>query len=205
MDLSDVVNLGKGLGHVLIPDLLTGTTIVDGGASDGKFVEKLRELGISSHILSIEPARLNFNILKEKRLENVTLVNRALVGIGGLKVATYTEIDGLPEWGGIKGLYLNSKRVRSRKTEKYSIETITLDNLFKDYSLQSIDYLKLDIEGCETEVIMTMSSEMSKKVNQISLEIHNNDGEVLENKLKSFGYSTSLADGELYGVRACLL
>jgi len=49
---------------------------------------------------------------------------------------------------------------------------MTLSSLFHNYKLQQIDFLKMDCEGAEYQVILDSSPELLSKINVISLEFH---------------------------------
>ena len=52
-----------------------------------------------------------------------------------------------------------------------TVVAITLDKIIKDYNLEKIDILKIDIEGAEREVFSNTSSWI-EKVDSIIIELH---------------------------------
>lgn len=191
-------------GHYLDPNYLNTSNIVliDGGACIGKFVDAvLTELKIKT-IFCLEPGAQNFQDLLEKYKDrnDVICINEALVGEGSPKESIYYDYR-LPtaryqEWGGIKGLYLDKRQLIS----KYPVKTTTLSVLLKKYSIDFIDYLKMDVEGCESEIIATLTEYTASKIGQLSMEVHNNDAESLIINLQKFGFTTILKPGELYAI-----
>ena len=51
-------------------------------------------------------------------------------------------------------------------------EFITLDDVLGDFGLDSIDLLKLDIEGAEFPLVMGTSSHTFRKIHRITMEYH---------------------------------
>jgi FkbM family methyltransferase len=194
-----IIDLGNKLNHLIIPKYLDNKIIIDAGSNIGNFIDKIRSIGIESNIAAIEPCKSNIDILNNRNLENVEIINKAMVGIGEIKTITFTEIDGLSEWGSVTDINTDRGLSKGRKTYRYPVEVVTLDDLITKYN--EIDYLKMDIEGCETDVILTMNSYMASKVKQISMEIHNGDENKLEEKLNNIGYETLFKSGELFAIR----
>lgn len=193
---NDLVVLDKTLEHFIIPKFLSNNPIIDAGCSNGKFIDILRNINIKSIILAIEASKTNINTLRKKSIPDVILYHNALVGLNNNGTIIFTEVKGLPEWGSVTNI--NDSRIRTiGKQIKYEVKTITLQDVINN----KIDYLKMDIEGSETDVINTMNINIAKYINQISLEIHNNDGLYLESILQNLGFYTFLKDSELFGIR----
>ena len=187
------VNLGEKLNHYIIPKFLSGYPIIDAGSNIGNFIEKIRSMNIHSIIFAIEACNTYIDILKQQSFKNVILIPKALVGLNSSKKLIFTEIKGLPEWGSATDINEIRKRTFGKKRIQTLVETITLNDIIK----KDIDYLKMDIEGSETDVINTLTFEVAKKIKQISFEVHNNDGIKLEKILQKLGSSTFLKDSEI--------
>jgi FkbM family methyltransferase len=199
MDQNKLINLGKGLSHFFHPEMPLDI-VIDGGANEGHFVEKLRELNVNAKIICVEPSKHNIDILRKKNFENIIIEESALLGINPPSSIIYTEIIGLSEWGGVKGKNTAAAIKRGCKTINYRVKAISLETLFKTYELGKIDYLKMDIEGAETDVILTMTKELASKIKQISFEVHNNDSNLLEKAMGDLGYDTIFKEGEIYAI-----
>jgi len=145
-----LINLGKGLGHWINVDLLPpNPIIVDGGACQGRFIDRIKTYRPNAIFIAVEPCRTNIDYLKTKykRDKNVILHTGALMGDTSSPVK-FTEYHGLVEWGNAFDLYTKSKRGRP---EQYLVNPISLTDIVSPY--QQIDYIKLDIEGAEWEVL----------------------------------------------------
>ena len=61
-----------------------------------------------------------------------------------------------------------------------------MQNIFDSNKLDTCDYLKLDCEGAEYEIIESLPNEYFKKIKQIYIEYHFSDSKhkMLENMIK---------------------
>jgi len=165
--------------------------IVDAGASTGAFIKDIREKVKNPKIYAIEPCKNNqLELVTFKRL---TIFDAALVGKHRPETMTFYEKSGLPEWGNVNNLYPN------RKGSQYEVFTITIDKILSVVDAGHIDYLKMDIEGSEEEVIYDLTPQTAKRISQISMELHGVSFVKMTDLLQSLGYQTTYKNGELYG------
>ncbi|MBX8644833.1 MAG: FkbM family methyltransferase [Thermoplasmata archaeon] len=61
-----------------------------------------------------------------------------------------------------------------------TIETTTVPELISYYSISRVDYLKLDCEGCEYDVLRNLAGEVWPLINEIVLEYHNGLSDLAE-------------------------
>ena len=52
------------------------------------------------------------------------------------------------------------------------IKCITMDDVFTSCKIEKINFLKLDCEGSEHEIMLNTSSKTMKKIEKISMEYH---------------------------------
>lgn len=203
MNLSNKITLmDDKMNHYCMMSYLSGLPIIDAGANIGEFIDVVREFGIMSKIIAIEPCKSNINILLKKNYDNVEIVGAALVGENNNDVVVFSEIENRNQWGSITNINeIGPRAARARKMRKYKVKSVKLGDIVKS----PIDYLKMDIEGEETEVINSLSQELAAKIKQVSLEIHNNDADALDEKLKELGYETQILNGEIFGIRKDVL
>lgn len=190
------ISLDKDMNHFIILKYLSGLPIIDAGANVGNFIDIMRKNNINSHIIAIEASKTNIGILKSKNYNNITLMHKALLGANHPPKIIFTEVKGMLEWGSATNINESRSRTNGKRI-KYEVEVVSLEDIVKD----DIDYLKMDIEGSETDVINTISDDLAKKIKQISFEIHNHDESILKEKLEKLGYNISLMDGEIFGIR----
>lgn len=196
----NIIHIGDNLGHMLIPELISDGIIVDGGANVGRFIKRIRDLGINNKIIAIEPCIRNINILRDLKLDNVDLLTCALVGSDIFGNVSFFDIEGLKgEWGNITGINLKPALARGNKHTTYEVETVRLNDI-----AGKIDYLKLDVEGSESDIIKKLTSSDVSRIMQISIEIHNKDHDSLISHLNEIGYKTKWFEKykELYAVNS---
>ena len=196
------------------------SVIIDAGASVGDFAIGIRKnINLKCPIYCIELSPNNITTMQKKleEYDNITILNKALVGkmygktvtcfehykmhfasppteivmdegISSYLVATAIFIP-IPAWSNIYNLHKTG-----HYTSKCKVETITYDKLLSLYNLKKIDYLKMDIEGAEINILDDMSVEQLENIQQIALEYHPDvkGGERLKvhlKKLKDSGFT----------------
>lgn len=81
-----------------------------------------------------------------------------------------------------------------------TIETITVPQLISDYSISRVDFLKLDCEGCEYDVLRNLAEDVWPLINEIVLEYHNGLSDLAE-LMKKHDFSViSEGTGETMGI-----
>ena len=178
--------------HLIKLDMLPDNAIIiDAGACVGHCILNIQEHIKNPYVFAIEPHKNN--VLELKKIENIVVIEAALVGEKEPSEMLFSEIKGLPEWGNVTGLYA------SKKNKEYMIETINLKNVLDTIPLETIHYLKMDIEGSEWDVVSDMNEDTARRIEQISMEIHSHLDKITE-KLEAIGYKIYFDKGELYGV-----
>jgi FkbM family methyltransferase len=116
----------------------------------------------AAKIYAIEPDQNNFIALKRNTsfLKNLTPINSAVWSHKTFLTPSYKEED---DWGKTFSVYTEDS--------KDKIETITIDELIQIHSLETIDILKIDIEGAEKQVFESDLSFLIK-TKVIAIEIH---------------------------------
>ncbi|WP_059041716.1 FkbM family methyltransferase [Paenibacillus rubinfantis] len=123
----------------------------------------------SKHVYAIEPNKMVYNELIENvRLNTmhshkVTCINAALS----------------PKSGSIN-LFLNSNNGDSMSSvlssdssiESYEIPAITINELAEQYNLDDVNFVKIDIEGAEYELLPSLKSFFQKNKPTLYLSIH---------------------------------
>lgn len=204
--MSELTNMGKGLNHLVRLDLLDAdSVVVDAGGGRGQFIDKFRtyDQARKCEIISLECNTTNLEIMRSRNYENVQLLEYALVGEGYGPYVEFTEFVGedgkFHQWGNIYSLQENKakKRPELLKIEKYKVPTITLAGLFDKFNLDHIGYLKMDVEGAEYDIVMSLTE--SLPISQMSFEVHDlSQIPALLNKLQNLGYSTEVFEEEIY-------
>jgi len=184
-------------GHFVDIDKLNDESIIiDAGAAWGDTIEDLRSCEQTKlcRIIAFECHREHIETLKTKSFYNVTLCEKALVGQDSLDNVTFYQHLGLPGWGNLTRPYGKGHR-KFRGIKTYDVEVLRINDLFDYLKIDEIDFLKMDIEGSESGVFRTMSTETASKIKQVSMEIHTVLGvtkEYIEHHVERLGFEIKM-------------
>ena len=161
--------------------------IVDVGANVGWFSYLAAEKKPNSTILSYELVSDNYEeaIVNLKEYKNIKLHNMAVIGEN--RATAYTRAS--KNMGGHSTLFENEDTYKSEKRYRELIfekdrksgttirddlpEQISLKEIIEQNNIDYIDFLKLDCEGCEHEVLLhVLKHNLDKKILNMSLEFH---------------------------------
>jgi FkbM family methyltransferase len=155
-----------------------GATVVDVGAHMGRYtIISSKRVGPDGKVVAIEAHPDNFGLLnrniKLNRLSNVVTVNSAAYSSKTqLKLYLPDEDQGFTTHHSLMGNYLSTKY--SNATQKYVlVQADTLDNLLAGAGIQGVNWIKIDVEGAELEVLKGALDTL-RRSNDISLliEVH---------------------------------
>jgi autotransporter strand-loop-strand O-heptosyltransferase len=128
-------------------DVEEGDVVLDLGASFGPFVWKSKKKN-PSKIYAVEPLSSYHPIIENNgKGSNLTLIKKAISDTNG-------TLD--LEWD----------------LHKETVKTITFKDLIKQYNIDKVDFLKLDIEGAEYSIFTDENVEFLKSIPKIAGEIH---------------------------------
>tara|TARA_B110000438_G_scaffold303743_1_gene366929 strand:- start:4106 stop:4891 length:786 start_codon:yes stop_codon:yes gene_type:complete len=175
--------------------------IIDIGSHIGMFSVYASQYCTNGKILSYEPSAENFKLLQDNisqnNLKNIT-PNNFVISNSNDYVNFYINSDNTAH--SIHDFTPNSIQVKS----------ITLQTIFDSNKLDICNYLKLDCEGAEYEIIDSLPNEYFKKIKQIYIEYHfsdsnNNDLKNMIKKLESLSFkiiqeSLEQGMGSIYAV-----
>lgn len=138
----------------------TTPVIIDLGANIGVSILYFKKAFPNARIIAFEADPTVFEVLKinlrKQGLHDVELVNKAIW-------KEKTTLNFQPEGA-------DAGRISSGKTgSTFEVETEDINELMGQY--ETVDFLKIDIEGAEVEVLQRMSDELSK-VKRIFIEYH---------------------------------
>ena len=181
-------------------------TVIDAGANIGLFTYYAHSF--SKRIYSIEPAGDHFETLTKfvefNKLDKVTLINKAISNQNGqadFYHAYNTTMHNLNPF--IKKFNEDYEKVfglEHKETEVEKVETITLESLFKEQNIESVDFLKLDVEGEEGKILGHSSFEfVAPKIKTILLELHgwnNTNHNIVKASLVDRGFEVKIISEE---------
>ena len=162
---------------------VNGQVVVDIGANIGDspiyFV-----LNGAEKVIAIEPFPYTFELLNKNlsingALEKITIVNCAIGGkTGKMRVSP---------------LLKNSVgTIANDVPDGVLIDVLTIHDLLRDFNLNDKNIvLKMDCEGCEYDVLPTISKQDFNKINEIFIEYHNKLSS-LKDILDQNGYITKV-------------
>lgn len=163
----------------------SGGIFIDVGAHIGKYSLKLAMKGVK--VIAIEPDPITFRALtmgtKLNRFENVKSLNIALSDHNG--VATFYR--------------RRSSDASSIKKPDYAIAVMKcivkkLDTLVQEMGLRRIDYIKIDVEGAEIEVIRGSLKTLAKFKPSLIVECENGNIDQLSTLLTRLGYELEVLE-----------
>lgn len=142
--------------------------IVDAGANIGLAAIYFANKYSDATIIAIEPENSNFELLEK----NV----RPYPGIIPVQAALWhvnediNVIDaGYGKWGFMTEMKNSQEKLPGSIC--HAVAGMTVDRIMRDYALEKIDILKVDIEGAEREVFSSTSAWLDK-VDAIIIELH---------------------------------
>lgn len=189
--------------HLIKESGMEPQTMIDSGANIGLTTLFFKAYFPQLCIVALEPAtgtyeRLKLNIHKNK-LENVILLKKGLWNKTTALKGDTTFRDG-GDW--------SFRLVEASPGEPALFETTTVPEILKQYQWDTLDILKMDIEGSE-KVVFDSQADLSwlSKVKLIAIEIHDefNCREEIENMLLKAGFRLSHSGELTLGVNTCLL
>jgi FkbM family methyltransferase len=143
--------------------------IIDGGANIGMasiyFANKYKDV----KVIAVEPEAGNFEMLKRNvhGYTNITAINAALWNTSG-EIAVFDT--NLGNTGFMVETNISALRPITKKV-KHLTKAITIDEIMQEFAIDSIDILKIDIEGAEKEVFESCKNWINK-TKCVIIELH---------------------------------
>ena len=172
----------------------SGLTIIDIGANVGLTTYYFSRFAKVVH--SIEPSMEHFDVLshmvKYNNLTNVELHKQA-IWIKNHEGKLYRNLDN-------KTMYSLHGAVQKGNLSAEDVEVVTLDKFFEDNKIEHCDFMKLDVEGSEYEILGGEGfKKVAPKIDAILLEYHawadRNPGQLAQ-CLKNNGFNVSTPSAE---------
>jgi FkbM family methyltransferase len=171
--------------------LQDGWTIVDIGAALGDYTVWAAKQTPHGRVLAVEPYPPSVSLLRsnieKNHVFNVEIFAGAIASASG---TTLLQV----EQGSI---VQNSTAVGQKSGQGVEVKTASLDDLFTRYEITKCDYLKMDCEGGEYEILFAASEQSLDKIERICMEVHDGMTQYTREDMIKFlekaGYKTRLS------------
>jgi FkbM family methyltransferase len=147
-----------------------GDTVIDIGAHIGRYtIPSSKKVGNTGKVVAIEADPENFELLKRNialnKLTNVLPLNYAVF-------STTTRMKLYEQSASAK--YNSLMLARAAKTKNYvEVNADTLDNILKLNEVNQVNWIKIDVEGAEFEVLKGSAETLFGEDLSLFIEIHN--------------------------------
>ena len=164
-DFYDVTTFWQIYVHVTYAVNPNDRVIIDAGANIGSFSLYALATAPGARVVAIEPFPSTFDRLRQlldsQGKGRATVINCALRGKPGTVVMDPPEIP------------TQMRRVLLDEAPgQTSVPAETLEMVLRKCSLDSIDFMKMDIEGSEYDTLLSASPDVLRHIKRISLEYH---------------------------------
>ncbi len=143
--------------------------VVDIGAHIGGFAVRAARLAHRGEVYAFEASSKNYAMLTENRdlnnVNNLRIHNKAVSGQRG-ELKFY-----MPDDNGALGSLL-----QETDSPLEIVQSITLADIIAENHIERIDYLKMDVEGAEYDILLNCLAETLAKVRRIVMEYHGFEG-----------------------------
>jgi FkbM family methyltransferase len=148
-----------------------GDVVVDIGANYGVFSLYSQQFN-PSKVFALEPIKKTFNCLSQNLKEfGVTCINKAIANEDGFEVFALTDVNG----NNFSTKHSDGFHPSAMINQEI-VETICFNSLVENYNIDKINFLKVDCEGGEYDLFMTIDKNyLQTNVEKIALEYHSHD------------------------------
>jgi FkbM family methyltransferase len=147
-----------------------GDTVIDIGAHIGRYtITSSKQVGKTGKVVAIEADPDNFQLLKR----NIVLNN--LTNVLPLNYAVFSTRTRMKLYEQSASAKYNSLMLaRAAKTKNYvEVNADTLDSILKQNGINQVNWIKIDVEGAEYEVLKGSTEMLSSENVSLLVEIHN--------------------------------
>lgn len=170
--------------------LKEGDIVLDLGSYCGSTVWGFsKAVGESGKVYGFEPDPINFEVfcknIEYHQLSNVVAINRGVWSFSGNLL-----------FQGEGNMGSGISKVQSRAANLLKVPVISLDDFCEEFDIRKIDYIKIDIEGAEIEVLKASSNILKKYKPRLIIEPHIIGMHLITedvcNILFEYGYTTEI-------------
>jgi FkbM family methyltransferase len=153
-----------------------GDIVVDVGAHIGKYtIIASKMVGSKGKVIAIEAHPVNYDILKQNmelnKLSNVIALNYA---VHSQETTVKLYESGQEEGFTIYNTIMTDRTKTSRNQKYIEVKANTLDSLLFENGIKEVNWIKIDVEGAEYEVVKGATNILSSSKDiSLLIEIHN--------------------------------
>lgn len=162
-----------------------GSVVVDIGANIGAW--SIPASRLAKVVYAVEPIAGNFDMLARNcelnEAANVIPIQLAISHTSG------------PAEMSVNGVMSSLVWCQPGK-EMESVTTLSLDRLLDQYRIERVDFLKMDCEGAEWEILLNAPASLFERIGRMELEYHVVKGmqpKLLLDRLEGVGFRTSVS------------
>jgi FkbM family methyltransferase len=168
-----------------------GETVIDIGAHIGAFTVYAATVCRASRVFAFEPHPDNFRMLTRNvaanNLTGVTAINEAVAGKSGSgRLQLHASNSGGHRLTTVPG------------SDAISVKCVSLEEVLSRFGIERADYVKIDCEGAEYDILLNTPPEVMARIGRISMEYHRahrRDVEELTALLARSGFDLRSCDG----------
>jgi FkbM family methyltransferase len=156
-----------------------GDTVVDIGAHMGRYtITSSKSVGESGRVIAVEAHPYNFRLLQDNlrlnKLTNVCALNLAVYSKKAcLKLYLPDEDLGYTGHHSLMTNYLATKNRKQKEGRYIEVQADTLDNLLRSKGITTVNWIKIDVEGAEYEVLKGAVETLAESKDiSILVEVH---------------------------------
>jgi FkbM family methyltransferase len=157
--------------HMPLSPLRPEAFILDLGSNIGLTLLHFKETYPHSNVMGYEMDKSNFEVAlsNTRGLEGCSLYNLAV-----WKESAIVKYDA-DDYEDAFSVIAASDNSQLGKTSIKAAEAVTIDSIIEHHKLTKIDYLKMDIEGAEKDILLETPCEWLSIVQQLNIEIHDHN------------------------------
>jgi len=190
-DVSSIIEPLGSKGYLKFFNISPKDTVIDIGANIGGFSIYAADAATKGIVYAFEPVENNF-IMLQKNIQANNIKNIKTFRKGVLGKEKKTRIF-------LAKRNSNHSIFKKEKNSGSILASFTsLPKIFSENRIGRCDFLKIDCEGAEYDILMTCPEDTLKKIAKIAVEVHEPKGVKNRFKLKSFleknGFKTILEE-----------
>jgi FkbM family methyltransferase len=160
--------------------------VIDVGAYIGYYTIKAAKMvGQGGLVIAIEPNPLSYELLKKNlelnKITYVKIINKVLYSSEG-KIAFVCKSAGASS-----SYVYDIRKVLENDGKIIFVEALTLDRVINKFEIKHVDWLKIDAEGSEVEILKG-ANETLKITNNIIIECRPKNYYIIKSILTKFGF-----------------